>query len=900
MTAEWRFHIEARTDALIARGLSPRAASRQAHREFGDPVRWREESRNLRGRGSAETLLERGFDACRELRRTPKELQFAFRRLRRAPGFTLMAVLTLGTAIGACTAIYSIVYAILLKPLPYPHPEQIVQLRQVNAAGRSQQNFSDPNFEDVRDQTNSFQAMAEFSQRGASSVVVNDTAVRALVAKVSHEFFDVFGAEPIIGRPFSAEESREGGAPVAIVGEGFWREHFRGDEALSSARLVVNGVPYAVIGVMSADFAFPLDTDIWMPRETEGRNPYRTGHNWHVVARLRNGRSLTAARADATLVAARLKAQYRDTTEMSDVAVVPLHTALVGNVQSILLILLAAVGLLLFGACANLANVLLARLTARRSEFAIRASLGATGPAVLVPVIAESLAVSTAGGILGVAIASVLVRSTMLTQAADLPHVGDIRMSWAVCLFASGLVVITAIGLSGLVAWREQRNDIVSSLKDAPRGYTAGGSGGRLRPGLVVAQLIVSTVLLIGTGLLGRSMSRLLRQPLGFHTANTLAIETVNNLPRPHITANGVEFDDPSVLTREVQQNEEILARLAALPGAQAVGGTSSFPLVSSGPDGAFGILAPDDHTTEKLTLSRWVALLGHDPSRTGEADFRVVSTGYFRALDIPLVRGRLFDVRDGADAPQVAIISETLARTRWPNQDPIGLRLEFGGIHGDMRPLTVIGIVGDVRERGFDLPPRPMVYADERQRPIGAFGFTFVVRTPSAPLALADSARRVLHDVAPDVSPRIRTVETIVDGSIAGRRFALILTSLFGASALIVAVLGIYGMLAFFVTERTREFGIRMALGAQRADVQRLILAHAARLIAFGLAGGVVLSIAAGSALRSQLFDVGTTDPVTYIIAAVVLAIAGLIAAELPAVRATRVDPAGVLRGEG
>ena len=827
-----------------------------------------------------------------------RDVRFAARLLRRTPGFAVVAVLTLGIAIGACTAIYSIVYGLVLRPLPYPKSTQIVQLAQVDAAGRRNRNFSDPNFEDVRDQTTSFAAMAEFNQYGSSSVVVRNVPLRARAAGVSRGFFDVMATEPVIGRRFSADESREGGPAAVIVSQRFWREHFGAASDLTTARLKLNNDVHAVVGVMPAGFGFPPDVDIWEPREATARNPFRTGHNWRVIARMRDGVGLAAARADASAVARRLKAQFGQDTMMSDAAVLPLQDELVGNVRPALLILLASVGLLLVVACANLANVLLARVTARQRELAVRAAMGATSSEVILPIVVESLLVSLCGGVLGIALAAALVRSTTLIDAADLPHVGDIRLSWPVLIFAVAITSLTALALSSLAVWRQRRADVAASLKDAQRGHTAGGSVGRLRSGLVVAQLVVSMVLLVGAGLLGRSLMTVLQQRLGFRTTGLVAIEVMAPVPRLHITPQGLQLEDPAALRRQAHLYQQIIDGLARLPGVVDVGGANQMPLTGAGSDGFFLVVSRDDPTTNVHSLQELVAVR-RDPAIVGQADFRVASAGYFRTMGIPLVRGRLFDERDGPDAPHVALISETLARTRWPNQNPIGLQIQFGNMDGDLRLFTIVGIVGDVRERGFDVPPRPMFYGEFRQRPLQTFKFTFFIQATSSNAIMTD-ARRVIRDLAPDLPPLVRTVDEIVDQSVAGRRFTFELSVLFAGAAMLVAVLGIYGVIAFVVAARTHEFGLRIAMGAQSRDVQRLVLGHAARLLAIGLAGGVAVALTVSRVLTAQLFETRATDPLTYIGAAAMLTMVTIAACEVPALRASRIDPARMLRADG
>jgi predicted permease len=882
MHREVASHFDLMEDEFRRKGLSAEEARLATRRAFGGVEQVKEAHRHARS-----------FPELEAIRR---DVGFAARLLRRTPGFTVVAILTLGTAIGACTAIYSIVYGVVLAPLAYPHSEQIVQLEQVDARGRHGRNFSDPNFEDVRDQTTGFSALAEFNQFGFASVVAGDVPLRARLANVSRRFFDVLSIEPVIGRRFSDDESHEGGPRAIIVSLPFWREHFGAAPDVSNATLKVDGERYAIVGVMPAGFAFPPDTDLWTPREARSRNPFRTGHNWRVVGRLRPGVSLVAARTEATLVAHRLKAQYGEGTMMSDVAIVPLRDELVGDVRPALLLLFASVGLLLVVACANLANVLLARLTARRREMAVRAALGATGMDLMRPLVAESVMVSACGGLVGMGMAWLAVQSRALIQAPGLPHVGDIRLNWPVLVFAITVTSVTAIGLSLVAAFHERRGDIVSSLHDVSRGQTAGRSVGRLRSGLVVAQLVVSVVLVVGAGLLGRSLVALLRQNLGLRTTGVLAIDVMSPRPHEHITPGGLQFDDPSALPRQARQNEQTIDRLAALPGVVDVGGTSDFPLAGAGADGLFVVVPPGDHTIEKLPLSA-LDTLRRDGSQTGAADFRVASAGYFRTVGIPLLRGRLFDDRDGPSTPHVAVISESLARTRWPNLDPIGVRIEFGGMDGDMRVFTIVGVVGDVRGHGFDTPPPPTFYADYRQRPLGTFDFTFVVRTARAPTAIIADARRVIHDLAPELPPRFRTVDELVEQSVAGRRFTLMLAVLFAVSALLVAVLGVYSVMAFLVAERSHEFGIRMALGAQGADVQRLVLGHAARLLMLGLTVGMGFALFVTRALSSQLFGIGPSDPVTYAWAVAILAFATFIAGELPARRATKVDPMVALR---
>jgi len=877
---EIQLHLDLAAEAGRRRGLTPAAAARDARMQVGGPSQAMEALRDQRGLRWLDELL--------------RDFAFAVRLLIRTPAFTLVVITTLALTIGACTAIYSVVYATVLRPLPYPNPGQLVQLHQVDEAGRGGDQFSDPNFEDLRDQSVSFRAMAEFST-GAVSVMAGDQPLRVRAAAVSRDFFDVFSTSPARGRRFSGDASGTSGPREAIVSERVWREDFGAAADLSAARLRVNGERYTIAGVMPSAFAFPADVDVWTPRELDARNPFRTGHNWQVVGRLRDGIPLERARREATAIARRLKARYGQDTLMSDVAVIPLHDELVGQVKPVLLLLQASVILLLAVACANLANVLLARASARRRELAIRTALGATWIRVVLPLIAESLIVSGCGGAFGVAIAAGTIRFTELLQSAGLPQVGEIRISWPVVLFAVGVTSATAITLSALATWRERRPDVLSSLKDVPRGRTGGTAVGHMRSALIVAQLTVSVVLVIGAGLLGRSLMALLREDLGFRTAGRLAIDVTSAEPKMRVTPDGVEFDDPSRPAAEARLHERIMTRLGQLPGVVDVGAINRLPLGGGNSNGTFLIVSSRD---QKFNL-RSLAALAKDPTHTGEAAFRVASAGYFRVMGIPLISGRLFDAGDVIEAPHAAVISQSLAQARWPNQNPIGALVQFGGMDGDLRVFTIVGVVGDVRERGFDAPPQPTFYADYRQRPLSAFALTFVASTAPPPTTMVGDARRVIHDIAPEVPPRFRTLAEIVDRSVAGRRFAFALAACFAGAAVVRAVLGIYGVLAFLVAEGAHEFGIRMALGAQRIDIQRLVLGHGARLMTVGLALGIAASLAATRLLGSVLFRVRATDPATYITAVVVLVVASFAACEVPAIRATNADPARALRGD-
>jgi len=811
------------------------------------------------------------------------DLQYAFRLLRRTPGFTTVAVLTLGLGIGASTAIYTVVYGVLLRPLPYPDPDRIVRLFQVNERTRVG-TFSDPNFEDVRTQSRSFQALAEF-YAGDYPVSVGATAMRLRAAWVSREIFGVVRVQPRLGRTFVPEEQREDGPPAALVAHGFWQSQLGGDADLSGKSLTLNGKAYPIVGVMPPGFGFPSDAQVWVPRELEGFNRSRTSHNNFVVGRLRDGVTLDQARGDVHALAARLKQQYGDTTWMDDVAVVPMHEQMVGRVRRLLLILLGAVGFLLLVACANVVNLLLTRATARQRELALRAALGASRARLLAPFLAESFLLTMAGGALGVILAIAGVGALLRLEPGGLPRLREIAVSWPVLGFALGLCAATALLLGVVAALRAMRADVYDRLKEGGRAHSGGGSGARLRNVLVVAQLAVSLVLLVGAGLLGRSFVRLMQQDTGFRMQRMLTMD----LSSPFVAGDEAQ-------RRIVRFHEEVEARLRALPGVSHVGGIDSFPFQGSLANGSFLIL--DNVADIPKTWDEFGERV-RNKERAGSAEFRVVTQGYFETMGIALRRGRLFEERDTFDAPHVAVITESLAKTRWPDRDPIGLAIEFGNMDGDVRPFTIVGIAADIRDRGVDQPPRPTFYTSARQRPSRTWQFTFALHGPADPATLIAPAREVVRALDPEVPQRFRTIEQVVATALADRRFMLLLLSVFAGAALLLAVIGIYGVMSYVVSQRTQEMGIRVALGARPGDIERLVLGQGARLVLVGLALGFAGAVLLTRLLATMLYEVTATDPLTYASVAGVLAVAAVVACQIPAWRATRVDPLTALRAE-
>ena len=811
------------------------------------------------------------------------EIRHAVRALLRAPGFTAISVATLALAIGACTAIYSVVYGVLLQPLPYPEPDRIVQIWQVNPRGNHNQ-ISDPNFEDVRDGTRLLGPVGQFAQ-GNNMVLAGDQPLRVSMSRVSREFFDVFRMAPRTGRLFEGSEQREGASGTAVISHRFWQSAFNGIADLASLRLRISGQPFAVVGVMPPQFDFPLGTDVWTPREQVSRNPYRTGHNWLAVARLEDGASLEAARAEATALAGRLKRELGDQTQMEDAALVPLTEQLTGPVSRRLLVLMAAVASLLLIACANLINLFLVRVASRGRELAVRAALGASRVSLVAPFLAESALLAAAGGALGIALAAIGLRGLLALDPGNLPRVSEITLSLPVLLFALAVTAATAVLLALAAAWRALRPEIADSLRSASRGQAGGAAVSRVRGMMIVAQLACSIVLLIGAGLLARSMAALMSQDPGFRTDRVLTVELSSTAPDA----------TPEAMAALAGFNERYLERLQRLPGVTNAGGISRFPLGTGYANGSFLKVRGDEDWSSLDGFRKYA----QDPARLGQAEFRVASDGYFRAMGIPIVRGRSFEQGDVVSAEHVALISESLARTAWAGEDPIGRRIQFGNMDGDLRLFTIVGIVGDIRERGLDSAPRPTVYADYRQRPRHTSSFTAVVQGAVDPSSLSAAARAALRDMNPEMAPRIRAIDEIFSASVADRRFTLIIVGAFAGAALLLAVLGIYGVLSYVVSQRTREFGVRMALGAQRSDVWGMVLRQAFGFVAIGSAIGLGAALLVTRLMQTLLYEVKPADPVTFAGVIGVLAIAAFAACQFPAIRATRISPTEALRAE-
>ena len=820
-----------------------------------------------------------------------QDLRHAFRILRRSPGFTAVSVVTLALAIGATTAIFSGVYGVLLRPLPYNDPHRIMAIHEINTRG-TWSRLADPNFDDFRDQNRTLEAIAKYSAN-ITSVSGGSQPTRTMVGAVTAEFLRVFRVQPIIGRDFVAPDAKKGSAPVALVGYGYWKQYLGSSSDLSQLHLKIDKDIFAVIGVLPPGFQFPADTEVIVPADRDGENPSRSSHNYDAVARLRDRVTPEQANAEISTIARRIHDSSPEPGDylLKDAAVIPLQESLTGRARPALLILLGAVGFLLLVACANVANLLLAQASVRQRELAVRSALGASRGRLIRQFLTESLVLSLAAGALGVLGAISGISGLIALAPQDLPHLDAISINIPVLIFAVLLSSAVAVGLGISTALRATGGDVREALGEGGRSQSGSQRTQRLARAIVAAQVAITLVLVVGAGLLGRSLTKVLEVDPGFRVDKIVTMDV--NLP-------WLDWADSKGKAGQAVFFAQLIERVRQIPGVHQVGAINGLPMNGGIPDGSFLVMTQDELPKIPKTLdelSRDFDLLFQRKDRGGNADFGVATTGYFQTLGIPLLRGRLFDDRDTADSPHVAVISESLARTRWPGQDPIGLTLEFGNMDGDIRLLTIVGIVGDVHQYGLEAPPRPTVYVDLFQRPVP--WMTIAMLTDADTQFLTTSARRVLQDLNPEIPPRFRTFSQIYAASLGSRRFNLVLIAMFGIVALLLATAGVFGVMAYSVSRRTREIGVRVALGARSRDVLIMILSQGMRTIVIGVLIGLAGSLALTRTLSSLLFGVSATDPLTFAAVVALLVATALMACYIPARRATKVDPMVALRYE-
>jgi len=861
-------YLELAAEENIRAGMSAKDAQRKVRVELGGAEQVKERIREQRLGAWVYSVFA--------------DARYAFRQLRKNPGFTVVAVLTLALGIGCTTAIFSVVYGVLLRPLPYHDPNRILAIFEVTSKGRPSR-LADPNFNDFRDQNRSFSTIAKYTQV-ISSVSGGAHPSRSAVAYISPDFLKVFETQPILGSDFIASDNSKGAAPTVLVSYSYWRQYLGSARDFSQLHLKIDNEIFSVIGVLPPSFSFPADSDLWIPADLTGESQSRTSHNYSAVGRLRDGVTVEQANADISAIAHRIHDSSNEKGDylLKDGTVIPLQESIIAKARSPLYILLGAVGFLLLVACANVANLLLAQVSSRQRELAIRCALGAARRRIIRQFLTEGLLLSLLGGIFGVLGAFAGVRALVALAPATLPRLDGVSVSLPVLAFSLLLCTAIAAGLGTFAASRATSEDVRDGLAEG--GRTQAGSQGTQRIGrvIVVAQVAITLVLIVGAGLFGRSLLKVLQVDPGFRVDKIVTMDV--SLPW---------VDGEKGRTERTAFYSNLLDRLRRIPGMRNVGATSGLPLSGGHPDGMFLLMSQSEVPKD---FSKFGELF-QQKDRLGIADFCAVTDGYLHTLAIPLVRGRIFDERDGADNTNVAVITESLARERWPNQDPIGATIQFGNMDGDLRLLTVVGIVADTHEYGLDVPPRPTVYVNLLQRPPAAITLTMLsdADTPSVTTA----ARQVLQELNPELPVRFRTFSNVYSASLGSRKFNVILIGMFGITALLLATVGVFGVMAYSVTRRTREIGVRVALGAATFDVLKMVLGQGMRTVLIGVVIGVAGSLLLTRTVESLLFGVTATDPLTFSGVTLLLVATALLACYIPARRAAKVDPIVALRYE-
>ncbi|MGQ0643040.1 MAG: ADOP family duplicated permease [Gemmatimonadaceae bacterium] len=867
---ELAFHIANRADDLVRSGLSRAAAEVEARRQFGDLEAARSELATIDHRRLTQRARAAWWGDMLQ------DLRVALRTLRAHPGFTAVVLLTMALGIGANGAIYTVVDAALLRPLPFHRPEQLVHLWETKEGvvdDRSEASY--PDLVDWRAQNTAFQAIEGYDPTNVT-IVNHGAPARSQGGRVTSGFLSMLGARPLLGRTFAPGEDPPNGTPLVVLSHNFWQRHYAGDHDVLGRSLNIDGAPHTIIGVLRPGFMFaPIgEADVWLPLQgSVERRAERFNHWVNVVGRFKDDASVEGARSDLGTVMARLAAQYPETNAGRGIAVVPLRDAIVGDVRPTLIALFGAVALVLLIACANVASLLLARAMARGREMAVRVALGAGRGRLVRQMLTESLLLSLAGGVMGVWVANVatraLVHAIPENVRVSMPYLSDLSINGTVLAYLAGIALLTGVAF-GLAPALYASRPALGALVSGDRRATAGTARGQLRNALVTFEVALTVVLLVGAGLLTRSLTRLLQVDPGFDPSQTLVL-------RIALPGGGRYSDDVS----QQRFDETLLERTRAMPGVQLVGAVSNLPLIGGGTN-TFRVEGQPEP----------------DPARRHEAVARGVAGDYFRALGIRLVAGRAFDARDDSAATPVIMISESIARRFFAGRSAVGAKFQFYA-WGDTR-WTVIGVVGDVKTMRLDEAAPPTVYYSHLQ---GAENrLTLVVRSAGDLPALAASMRSAVRAMDPTLLVyAVGSMERVVSESPAvyARRYPLVLLGAFAAAALILAIVGIAGVISYSVSQRTREIGIRVALGAAQRSILSMVMRQGGSLALAGLAIGVIAALLSTRLLESLLYGVGATDPLTYATIAALIVGVALAASYVPARRATRVDPITVLRSD-
>jgi putative ABC transport system permease protein len=870
---EVHFHLEMRTQELIDEGWEPAAAGEEARRLFGQVDEVRGEMGGITRSSDRAVYRARFFDALFQ------DLKYAWRTLSRAPTFTLVAVLTLALGIGANTAIFSVVNGVLFRPLPYPDADRLVQVMERNDS-RLRMDVAWPNFVDWREQARSLDGAAAFTAERIT-VLGPDRAVRTRGSRVSQGFFELLGVNPMLGRTFTTEEHVPGAAPSALISHRFWQDELGGGTDLSSLRVSAGAFTFQVVGVMPPTFGFPEEAELWYPVELQiwGLES-RTSHNYDVLARLTNGVTIEAARDELAALTRRVNAAESGDFAANSADVAGLQANLTGDVRRPLMLLLGAALLVLLIACSNLASTFLARAQGREREIAVRASLGAARGRIVRQLFTEALLLTGIGMVAGLLLATGLIKGLVAVARTSVPLLDAVRIDGTVLAFTLLASALTAILFGLLPGLQASRRDVGTVLRGGDRG-SSGPMRRRAWRFLVASEVALALVLLVGSGLLLSSFGRILAVEAGFDPTGVVSV----SLELPETRYDG----DPKMIA----YYDQALTRFAAIPGVLEVGVAGSVPLSGGFANGQVGIDGGVNLRASGI--------------------YQVASGGYFRALNIPLLQGRLFSEDDDASVGDVAIISESFAELAWPGQDPLGKRMNGGGMDNYLDPevpedaewylknrwATVIGVVGDVRQRNLTDEPRPTYYFHYKQRPARARFGAVVVKAIAGQPALVSNLRATTREMDAMVAAEFSLLDGLFAQSVADRRFTMMVLAAFAGLALLLSTLGIYGVVSYSVARRTREMGIRLALGAAPVSVRQLVQRGALGTVLLGAAVGIVGCVVVARLMSSLLFDVSPTDALTVLAATGMLLGAAWLASFVPALRTSRIDPMLTMRAE-
>jgi putative ABC transport system permease protein len=800
-----------------------------------------------------------------------QDVRYGLRVLRKNVVVTAVSILLLALGVGANTAIFSIVNAVLLRRPAYAEPERLAFVWGTTPQV-ARTPVSAPDLLDYRERTTGFEGMAAFA---GGEVVVHQGAgepERVRCGRATPEFFTVLGVRPILGRGLAAGEGQAGGAGVIVLSHGFWRARFASSKDVLDQKITINGKPYSVIGVLPPKFEFEVPgffrpVEMWTGLDLP-RDASRSNHNLRVIARLKPGVALGRAQEDLSRIAADLAREYPSSNAGVGARVVSWRDQVAGPLRPALRVLLGAVGLVLLIVCANVASLQLGKTSLRQREMALRLSLGASRGRIVVQLVTESMVMALAGGVLGIALAIAGIGALQRAFPDRIPVTAGGLLDVPVLVFALIVTLGTGVLFGVAPALQASSTSLVTALQESARGASGGAGSARLRDALVVAELALSLVLIMGAGLLIASFVRVLQVRSGFAPDDVL-VATIQ-LP------NYAYRDDPGRLAFYQQAFD----RVRALPGVEAAGGIDDLPLTPDRDADAFVVEGAPEVARNELPV----------------AQIRSVTPDYFRTLRIPLLRGREFTELDTASGLPVILINQTLARRFFPEADPVGKRLRFAGEREDW--MTIAGVVGDVRSLGLEVPPEPEIYRSYSQRTLPYL--SLVVHTSTHPASVIGSLRGALHELNGSLPVfGVQSMNEVVAAALAERRFNMLLVSIFGAVALVLAAVGIYGVVAYWAMQRTREIGIRMALGAQSADIFKLVIGRAAILSLVGVVAGIGLWLGAMGALSALVFEAGTIDPPVAVLVVSILTTTAMAACWVPARRATRVDPVVALRQE-